>query len=269
MAPNLSRLPNRVADRPSRVAGGLVLVAMILLGSAVCLPAQEPGVHFLHPAELPTGAIGSQQLQRGGPLPGFFQPVEIKAPAGVLISLAEEGRFAEPQPAPVRAGMLVGQVYRICALNIPLFTGVEVFPTIEIVDRLYTPRGQETRFAVPIELTLEDLQLALSGKYVTRVVYIEDPQRALPVLEKGVQGWFDVGPGKDPVTVADALGRPVAIVRMGARVPDRGEVLDPAFLFGCPPVVKYPPRAEPAPPSKSAPAARSPAGAKTGKVPPR
>ena len=59
-----------------------------------------------HPAGMPPGAIGSQQLQRGGPFPGFFQPVEIKAPDGVLISLAEEGRFGEPQKAPIRVGLL-------------------------------------------------------------------------------------------------------------------------------------------------------------------
>ena len=46
---------------------------------------------------MPPGAIGSLQLQRGGPLPGFFQPVEIKAPFGALISLAVDGQFDEPQ----------------------------------------------------------------------------------------------------------------------------------------------------------------------------
>ena len=43
--------------------------------------------------------------------------------------------------------------------------------------------------------------------------------------------------------MADALGRPVAIVRLGARVPERADAIDMAFLFGCPPLVKYPPRA--------------------------
>ncbi len=45
---------------------------------------------------MPPGAIGSRQLQRGGPLPGFFQPVEIKAPAGALISLASGDQFGRP-----------------------------------------------------------------------------------------------------------------------------------------------------------------------------
>ncbi len=136
--------------------------------------------------------------------------------------------------------MLVGRVYRICVLNIPLRTGQEVFPTIEIVDRLYPPIGQELRFPIQIDLPQEDLQLAIAGKFVTRVIYLEDPERALPV-GKGEkdQNWFDVGPGKDPLVVADSLGRPVAIVRMGGRVPDAHEGLDSSFLFGSPPVMKF------------------------------
>jgi len=229
------------------VAGRIMMVA--ILGWALRpADAQEPPVHFMVPQGLPPGAIGSQQLQRGGPLAGYFQPVEIRAPAGVLISLAEEGRFSTPAPAPLRLGLLVGQVYRFGLINVPLREGAELFPTIEVINRLYTPRGQETRFPVVIELTREDLSLALDGKLVTRVIYLEDPKRAVPVrqIDKG-QGGFDVGPGQDPLTVADVLGRPMAIVRVGGRVPDQAQAPDPAFLFGCPPLLKFSPKAAAAP----------------------
>ncbi len=197
-------------------------------------------MHYMYPRGLPPGAIGSQQLQRGGPLPGYYQPVEIRAPQGVSISLAEGGQFTEPRPAPVRVGMLVGVVYRVAVVNVPFRTGDQVFPTIELVNRLYTPRGQETRFPVVIELTQEDLQLAVDGKFVTRVVYLEDPDRALPARQAGRDpNWFDIGPGKDPLAVADVLGRPIAIVRLGGRMPELREGMDPAFLFGCPPLVRY------------------------------
>ncbi len=222
-----------------RVAGNLAIAAMLWLGTFSPLCGQQPAVHFWHPAGLPPGAIGSQQLARGGPLPGFFQPVEIRAPAKVLISLAEGGRFRQPTASPVRVGLLVGQVYRLAAINLPLQPGVAVYPTIEIVDRLYAPRGMETRFPVIIELTKEDLELAAQGKFVTRVVYVEDPQAALPASGTGDQSWFDVAPGMDPLTVADTLGRPIAIVRMGGRVPSEGEA-DMGFLFGCPPFLSLP-----------------------------
>jgi len=176
------------------------------------------------------------QLQRGGPLPGYFQPVEIKAPPGALISLASAGSFDPAQKAPLRVGFLIGQVYRLRVMNIPLALGMEVFPTIEVIDRIYPPPGERRRFAIPIELTEEDLKLALGGKFVTRVIYLEDPNQALPTREdQQAQNWFEVGQGQDPLVVADALGRPVAILRLGARLPDDVRGPSVQFLFGCPP----------------------------------
>jgi|GEM_PF-1760061 len=200
---------------------------------------QANDVHYQHHAMMPPGAIGSWQLLRGGPLPGWFQPVEIKAPHGALISLAEAGAFSEPKRPPLKVGLLIGQVYRLKVMNIPLHEGQEVFPTIELIDRTYAPPGQELRFPIPIDLTYEDLQLALAGKFVTRVVYLEDPRRALPVAEdKGGRRWFEVAAGQDPLAAADLLGRPVAIIRLGGRAPDRAAP-DAKFLFGCPPVQHY------------------------------
>ncbi len=191
---------------------------------------------------MPPGAIGSRQLQRGGPLPGFFQPVEIKVPPGALVSMAVDGTFEQPSQASQRAGLLIGRVYRLKVTNIRLAEGMEVFPTIEVIDRLYAPRGQESRFAIPIDLTEQDLKLALGGKFVTRVIYLEDPRNALPVRDDPrAQEWFEAGPGQDPLAVADALGRPVAILRMGARLPDHSMGPDRQFFFGSPPFVKLRP----------------------------
>jgi hypothetical protein len=218
----------------------------LCLGTAAALFAQGPGVHYLHQGAMPPGAIGSRQLLRGGPLPGYFQPVEIKAPDGALISLASQGVFTQPQQAPLKAGFLIGQVYRLKVMKIPLHPGMEVFPTVEIIDRLYAPVDQQQRFPIPIELTREDLQLALSGKFVTRVIYLEDPRLALPVRQDpSGQHWFEVGAGKDPLAEADALGRPVAILRLGARLPDNPESPDNKFLYGCPPYVQFVRMAQP------------------------
>lgn len=212
---------------------------LCVLGLAASAAAQGPGGYSFCPGAIPPGAIGGQPLTGGEPRVGFFQPVEIRAPRGALISLAEEGRFATPQPAPLRVAMLVGQPYRISVVNLPFREGQEVFPTIEIIDRLHTPRGQETRFPIIVDLATEDLELALDGKFVTRVVYLEDPLNAVPVRQDPqTQAWFDVRPGADPLAEARRLGRPMAVVRMGARVPDMTGGLDPVFLFGCPPIIK-------------------------------
>ena len=226
------------------------MVVVMCLWLAGSLLAQQPPVHYWHQGSMPPGAIGSQQLQRGGPLPGFFQPVMIKAPPGVLVSPAEAGGFHELSRAPVTVGLLIGQVYRFRVMNIPMNAGLEVFPTIEVIDRLYAPQGQAQRFPIVVQLTAEDLREALDGKFVTRVIYLEDPQWAVPYQEPPEgQNWFDVGPGKDPLAIADGLGRPVAILRLGARLPGDGGVPAMDFLFGCPPLVKYPSgEASPRPP---------------------
>jgi len=223
----------------TKQAGRVAVALAVLLGAMGQALAQPPGPHYWHAGNLPPGAIGGRQLQRGGPLPGFFQTVQITAPEGALIALPVDGQFDQPQPGPVKAGMLIGAVYRLAVLNIPFHTGIEVFPTIEIIDRLYAPLGQERRFAIPIELTQEDLELAISGKFVTRVIFLENPRAALPARQTPEQNWFDVGPGRDPLAVADALGRPVAILRLGARVPGGADPPGSDFFFGCPPLVKF------------------------------
>jgi hypothetical protein len=73
------------------------------------------------------------------------------------------------------------------------------------------------------------------------VIYIEDPNLALPVNEiPGQQRFFDVGPTHDPLDAADRLGRPVAILRMGSRIPvDGGD--DEKFMYYHPPLVQIEP----------------------------
>jgi uncharacterized repeat protein (TIGR01451 family) len=228
-----------------RVAGIVAVMLFGILGSAAILSAQQPGVHYWHQGAMPPGAIGARQLTRGGPLPGYFQPVEIKAQSGALISLASDGRFDEPQGESCKAGMLIGAVYRLRITGIPMAAGSEVFPTVEIIDRTYPPVGMELRFPIPIELSREDIRLALDGKFVTKVIYLEDPRNALPVRENPrAQDWFEVRPGQDPLAVADALGRPVAILRMGGRLPENPQSPDSSFLFGCPPFMHYPSQAQ-------------------------
>ena len=127
--------------------------------------------------------------------------------------------------------------------NIPNQQGLEVFPTIEVIDRTYPPVGLEFKFPIPIELTQEELEMAIDGKFVTRVIYLEEPGTAEPSAQgPGEQPYFEVGEGDNPLDVADRLGRPVAILRMGARVPDEGGP-DATFLYGSPALLKWHPYA--------------------------
>ena len=227
----------------------------VLLSAAARLPAQDARPHFLQTRNLSPGAIGRERLKRDGPVHGYFQPVEIHAPDGALISLAVDGSFDKPRKGPVVAGMLIAHVYRLRVTNIPIpfQEGLEVYPTIEVIDRTYPPHGQRLRFPIVIDMDLEDLQLATQGSLVERYIYLEDAHDAAPVASTpGEQGWFDAAESENPLEVADQLGRPVAILRMGGRVPPLTGPTD-TFLYGSPPLEQYAKDAIPKPPAPLAP----------------
>ena len=187
---------------------------------------------------MPPGAIGSQRLLRGGPLSGYYQPTELIVPEGVVVGLPHQGGFSDSHAGNPVTGLLVGQVYRFRLSEIPLHRGVVLYPTVELIDRLYPPPGQAVKFPVPIEFTEAELDLAARGMFVTRVIYVEDPLRAMPEKQLAGQPWFEVGEGEDPLQVADQLGRPIAILRLGGR--DWGaSTADPRATYGAPPLIDY------------------------------
>ena len=233
--PRASRSPHAV---------GYAALILVLVAAAQGWSQQRP-YHYFYSADMPPGAVGAAQLMRGGPLPGYFQPVEISTPQDTQVALAMDGLFDTPQPGPLRAGLLVGKVYRLRVTNIPYRPGQEVYPSIEIINRLYPPQGSEAKFPIPIDLTQEELELAVRGHFVVRVIYLENPRGALPVRQTPrEQRYFEVRANEDPLEVADTLGRPMAILRIGSRIPDQ-DLSSGRFLFDSPPWTQLPAWPEP------------------------
>ena len=214
-------------------------IGACLLYCAVAV-ADPPVVHRLNGGVLVPGATGEAQLQRGGPLPGYYQPLEIRGPKGSEISVVVDNQFTVPEASPLKAAMLIGPVYRLRVTDIPLRPGDEVYPTIEVINRLYPSCGEELRFPIPIELTQEDLAAAIEGKFVTRIVYLENPCAAYARPEDPKSQYtLELNPKEDPLAVADRLGRPMAIVRIGGRVPLDGETPDEEFMYHSPPLLRF------------------------------
>lgn len=199
----------------------ICLLIVLLAGSGPCgsfLFAQHPG--FQGPG------------YPGAPLKCYFQPVQFSGPEGIQVALAAHNRFVERDAAPLTVGLLLGADYRVRITDIPLHPGKEVFPSVQIIARTFPPRGKEIEFPIPIKFSQEDLELALDGKYVTRVVYLEDPNNALPVRGDVGLPITQINHG-NPIDVAKKLGQPVAIVRIGGRVPNFAGG-DMSFFLGCP-----------------------------------
>jgi len=203
-----------------------LIAASVLAGSLSAVAQNPPRVHHFHHYLMPPGVIGQEQLRLHEGMAGYFQPVELTAPEGVEIAVMQNGVFDKPQPGPILIGMLIGQVYHLKLTKLPAREGAESFPTVELVNRLYPPEGKKIRFPVPIDLGADDIAQTQRGLFVTRVVYLEDPSQALPRADRpGLQRAIDVSAHEDPLHVADRLGRPMAIVRVGSRVPDAADLI--------------------------------------------
>ena len=150
----------------------------------------------------------------------WIQPLKISVEGGGNVTV-----FAgSPAPvagaaSPALVGVNVGHIYRLRLSDLPAAPGEDVYPTIELLDRLHPPAGRETEFPIPIIFTQSDIRTALSGQLVTRVIYLEQPQIAqtLDPLHREIPQ--SVAPDENALKEADRLGRPMAIIRIGGRKP--------------------------------------------------
>lgn len=223
----------------SRCGIAVAAIAFALPCPALLAQAKQlPNVHYFLDAKGEPGVVAGAAVARRVPGVGTYQAVEVSGPKGVQVALAQDGQFLHTLEAPVKAGMIVGAVYRVRVTGIPFRPGEELYPTIEVIDRVHAPSGREHRFPIPVVLEAADLRAALDGALVTRVIYLEDNELAEPIATKpDTQTVLDVGPMDNALKAADQLGRPVAILRIGSRVPANlhGDLTE--FLYGCPPWV--------------------------------
>lgn len=176
----------------------------------------------------------------GGPGPGVIAPASGMMPmqGGAACCNGMGGNaqllFAQPQGMQVRwdvgsgqldsAPLVVpgrsnfgqGAIYRVKITNIPGRAGVELYPTIEVGPA--SPRSEAflAHNAIPIQFSEEDFDQVLSGNFVTKVIYLPDPEfqeLALAGIETLVSTRLD--PGLDPIVEADRRGAILAILRLG------------------------------------------------------
>ena len=192
------------------------------------------GHHPLFTGDAPPGVLGTARAMGRGPIQGYFQPVAFSGPEGTKFALPQNGVFAAAETR-LMSGLLIGSVYRFQIIGIRGAEGAELYPTVELLDRTYPPAGLATRFPIPINLDEQDLEAALEGQMVTRVIYLEDPQTAVPLSETPTTSRaIEISQFQDPLEVADRFGRPVAIVRIGSLLPPATPELMPQFYFGYP-----------------------------------
>jgi hypothetical protein len=127
------------------------------------------------------------------------------------------GRFdSEQLVAPARYNFQQGNMYRLKLANIPGRAGVELYPTLELAFAVPRTEAFLAHSAIPVEFTEEDLDQVMSGNFVTKVIYLPDPEfQAQAMAGVGTLVSTKLDPGVDPVVEADRQGAIMAIVRLG------------------------------------------------------
>jgi hypothetical protein len=170
----------------------------------------------------------------GGPGPGVLPPtvppamIQVSMPTVQVLFAKPEamqvrwdvgsvGQFdSEPLVVPGRQNFPQGGIYRMKITNIEGKEGVELYPTLEVGP--VTPRSEAflAHNAIPVQFTPEDFDQVLAGNFVTKVIYLPDPEfqeLALAGVETLVSTRLD--PGVDPIFEADRRGSILAVVRLG------------------------------------------------------
>jgi hypothetical protein len=140
-------------------------------------------------------------------------------PEGMSITwdVTAPGQFdSEPLVCPGRYNFPQGAIYQLKLVNIPGRPGVELYPTMEVGPAMPRSEAFLAHNAIPVQFTEEDFDQVLSGNFVTKVIYLPDPEfqeLAVAGVETLVSTRLD--PGVDPIIEADRRGAILAIVRVG------------------------------------------------------
>jgi hypothetical protein len=217
------------------LATNVLATALIVVTcfSAATLQAQMPKKHFQLSGNMAPGVAADISRLANPALSTHMQPVQVIVPKLSSIEVGMDEGYVQVNASKVSVGMFVGPVYRFKVTGIAQNFGKDLYPSIEILDKLNPPKGMENDFPVQVVITQDDLLQALNGNMVTKVIYLEDPDGAFPQKHlPDQQPSFDIGGSEDPMSAARSMGRPMAILRMGSRIPMANDKAD--FNFRSP-----------------------------------
>jgi len=202
--------------------------------------------------DVPGAAVVGGPVVVGGPevvagpevaaLAADVQVVRFQGPAGVKVEVLGP----DPEPVPIgdghgllTVGLRVGTGYRLRLSDLPDRPGVELFPVVEVVGHLHRPAGIDPgKYPIRVAFTEADfIDAADHNRLVTQVIYLEDPEQALPIsLPKDEIPVVSLNPAEQPLKVAAALGRVMAVVRVGGRRPSPEEMSNGSMGPGAAPL---------------------------------
>jgi uncharacterized repeat protein (TIGR01451 family) len=189
-------------------------------------------VVLLAPLAAPARTPMVPSLPGRGPSPLLF--VRFIGPAGLQATFYQGQPRGRAFDAPVVVGMRPGYFYRIQLSHLSRHPGVSIYPTLEVRGSLnLPPRMNAAAYPAPVVLTDADIESVLAGNLISKVVYLEHPDRAMPTttpLDQPIEN--DLPPGHDLLAEARDRGRPMLILRMGGRLLVSDEELTHSSVAG-------------------------------------
>ncbi|MEM7473901.1 MAG: hypothetical protein AAF483_02855 [Planctomycetota bacterium] len=176
----------------------------------------------------PAGVVGAQYcgptdggvMMAGGGAGNSVQ-VLFNRPEGMEIryDVVGDGSFgSEALYVPGRQEFSAGGIYRLKLTNIqgPGREGVELYPTLEIAGGSARTAAYLAHNAIPVQFTPDDFEQVMTGNFVTKVIYLPDPEfQGTALVGVNVLVSNRLSPGLDPIVEADRRGTILAIIRIG------------------------------------------------------
>lgn len=182
------------------------LAILVVLAATCSAPAQLPALPTL------------------GQAPLLY--VRFTGPEGMKVSFFQGRAPARSFNNPTVVGLRPGYIYRVEMTGFPGKPQLSISPTLEVRNTLVLPPGiLAANYPAPVTITDEDIDDILAGAMVTKVVYLENPDKAQPVAtQKGEALETTLPPDQSLDAEARERGRPMVIVRLGQRVVSADEL---------------------------------------------
>jgi len=169
-------------------------------------------------SNIPAGGGVTSMMPMMPSVPSTVQ-VTLGSPDGMHVryDATGAGMFdSEPLVVPARQNFPQGGLYRLKLTNIPSREGVELYPTVELAYASPRTGAYLAHNSIPLQFTPEDFDQVLTGNFVTKVIYLPDPDFQGPALA-GIDTLVStrLDPGIDPIVEADRRGSILAIIRLG------------------------------------------------------
>ncbi len=202
---------------------GVCLLVMVMAAAGCHKHVKNnlpPSDMMMHPGPGVDGpGPGVLQYQPAMPPVAAASQIYFAGPEGLTVNwdVTEPGRFdSEQLVAPARYNFPQGALYRLKLANIPGRPGVELFPTLEVGPGMPRTEAFLAHNAIPVEFTDDDFDQVMTGNFVTKVIYLPDPEfQELALAGVGTLVSTRLDPGVDPIVEADRRGAIMAIVRLG------------------------------------------------------